>query len=51
MQDMPIPDIDSVDVTPLLDAVNAYLKSCPLSGSWLNSFQYLGQTEGIALAD
>ena len=26
MRDMPVPDIDSVDVTPLLDAVNAYLK-------------------------
>lgn len=27
MRDMPVPDIDSVDVTPLLDAVNAYLKA------------------------
>ncbi len=29
MRHMPIPDIDSVDVTPLLDAVNAYLKAVP----------------------
>ena len=29
MQNMPIPDIDSVDVTPLLEAVNAYLKVVP----------------------
>ena len=29
MRDMPVPDIDSVDVTPLLDAVNAYLKVVP----------------------
>ena len=29
MRDMPVPDIDSVDVTPLLDAVNAYLKAIP----------------------
>ncbi len=29
MRDMPIPDIDSVDVTPLLEAVNAYLKVAP----------------------
>ena len=29
MRDMPIPDIASVDVTPLLDAVNAYLKVVP----------------------
>lgn len=27
MRAMPVPDIDSVDVTPLLDAVNAYLKA------------------------
>ena len=27
MRHMPVPDIDSVDVTPLLDAVNAYLKA------------------------
>lgn len=27
MRDMPVPDIASVDVTPLLDAVNAYLKA------------------------
>ena len=26
---MPVPDIDSVDVTPLLDTVNAYLKAIP----------------------
>lgn len=29
MRDMPTPDIDSVDVTPLLEAVNAYLKAVP----------------------
>ena len=29
MRDMPVPDIASVDVTPLLDAVNAYLKAVP----------------------
>ena len=44
MRDMPVPDIDSVDVTPLLDAVNAYLKvvpsqeagSIPSNISWTN---------------
>lgn len=29
MRHMPVPDIDSVDVTPLLDAVNAYLEAVP----------------------
>ena len=29
MRDMPVPDIDSVDVTPLLEAVNAYLEAVP----------------------
>ena len=29
MRDMPVPNIDSVDVTPLLDTVNAYLKAIP----------------------
>ena len=51
MRHMPVPDIDSVDVTPLLDAVNAYLKAIPNQEDGSISPNTLDKLKKIALAD